>query len=234
MSEVRRDADGRQADLASLLEPYRPLHVRYAAEELICREGTFAAGLQWIVQGLVLETDRSAEGSSVESPPELLLPGDVLGGEILIPGSEERHRTTCRALTEVGLIFLERASLDRALERGPNLAGLLAGHFAARHDRSRRARARLGLSPASRLTVTLRELEPLCTPTPGGAELVLPEAIDLRVLGEVAGLSPAQMRRCLSHVAALREVSGHVTFQPRADLEDSDALESRGLRASLR
>jgi CRP-like cAMP-binding protein len=234
MNEVSRDADRSLVGPSDLLEPYRPLHVRYAAEELICREGAFAAGLQWIARGLVLETDRSAQGDSLESPPDLLLPGDILGVEILIPGAEERHRTTCRALTEVSLVFLDRASLDRALERDQKFARVLIGHLAARHDRSRRARARLGLGPTSRLAATLLGLQPLCEATRVEAELALPEAIDLRVLGDLAGLSPAQMRRFSPQVAELREVSGRVVFRPVALLAVAEASESRSPRASLR
>ena len=213
MNVAHHDEDIGSAALVDLLEPYRPLHVRYAAEELICRKGTFAAGLQWIAQGLVLETDRQDENGSLEPPPDLLSTGDVLGVELLVAGAEERHRTTCRALTEVSLIFLDRASLDRALERDLQLARVLVGHLAARYVRSRRARASSSLAPASRLAAMLLELSPLCEAARGGAESALPEAIDLRVLGQLCGLSPTRIRRLSAEVGGLRESSGRVVFR---------------------
>lgn len=213
MSMPNQAENAAVSTLAELLEPHRPLHVRYAGGELISREGTFAAGLQWITQGLVMEAEGTAEGGSLSAPPDLLVPGDALGVEILAPNADERHRTTCRALTEVSLIFVDRASLDRALVADAKLAVWLAGHLAERNVRLRRARSRLGLAPAFRLQGTLLELSSICEPVEGEDSLALPEAVDARILGELSGLSPSQMKRLLPDVSQTQDTSGRIVFQ---------------------
>ena len=216
--------------LADLLGAYRPLHVRYAAEELICREGTFAAGLQWISQGLVLETEGGSARGQMDAPPDLLSPGDLMGIEILLPALEERHRTSCRALTEVSLLFLDRASFERAMVEDSRFSALLVRHLATRCFRLRRARARQLLGPATRLAATLLDVAPACEPVEGEESLALPEAIDARILGELSRLSPAQMRRALRELPGLRTDGGQMVFSPR-DLAQ-DALRLREGEAS--
>lgn len=208
--------------LTDLLGAYRPLHVRYAAEELICREGAFAAGLQWITQGLVLETEGGSARGQSDTPSDLLSQGDLLGIEILLPALEERHRTSCRALTEVSLLFLDRASLERALAEDSRFSALLVGHLATRCFRLRRARARRLLDPVARLAATLLDVTPTCQPVEGEESLALPEAIDARMLGELSGLSPTQMRRALRELPGLRtEDSGQMLFSPRDLAQDA-------------
>jgi CRP-like cAMP-binding protein len=218
--------------LTDLLGAYRPLHVRYAAEELICREGAFAAGLQWITQGLVLETEGGSARGQSDAPPDLLSQGDLMGIEILLPALEERHRTSCRALTEVSLLFLDRASLERALAEDCRFSALLVGHLATRCFRLRRARARQVLDPVSRLAATLLDVTPTCQPVEGEESLALPEVIDVRMLGELSGLSPTQMRRALRELPGLRTDGGQMVFNPR-DLAQ-DALLLREGEASER
>jgi len=218
--------------LTGLLEAYRPLHVRYAAEELICREGAFAAGLQWITQGLVLETGGGSSQGQPNAAPDLLSQGDLMGIEVLLPSSEERHRTSCRALTEVGLLFLDRASSERALAEDSRFSAALVAHLATRYFRLRRARSRQVLDPVARLAATLLDAAPACAPIEGEDSLALPEAIDARVLGELSGLSPVQMRRALRELPGLRTAGGQMVFTPR-DLAQ-DALLVRDGEASER
>jgi CRP-like cAMP-binding protein len=206
--------------LTDFLGAYRPLLVRYAAEELICREGTFAAGLQWITQGLVLETEGAGTRGHPSAAPDLLIPGDLLGIEILLPSSEERHRTSCRALSEVTLLFLDRASSERALADDSRFSIALVGHLATRYSRLRQARARQALDPVARLASTLLDVVPVCLPVEGEETLRLPEAIDTRVLGELSGLSPAQMKRALHEVHGLRTDAGQTMFSPHELLKD--------------
>ncbi len=214
-------ADG----VTSLLAAYSPLHVRYAAEELICREGTFAAGLQWITQGFALETEGGRPRGQPSASPDLLRPGDVMGIEILLPSLEERHHTSCRALTEVSLLFLDRASLERALAEDSRFSVLLIGHLAVRYSRLRRARARQVLDPVARLAATLLELTPTCQPVEGEEALAVPEAIDVRILGELSGLSPAQMRRTLRDLPGLRTDGEQMTFSPLDLAQDALPLQ---------
>ncbi len=223
MSVLSQEAFPCPDGLAELLGDYHPLHVRYAAEELICREGTFAAGLQWITQGLVLETQGGSPRGQPNAAPDLLIPGDLLGIEILLLSSEERHHSSCRALTEVSLLFLDRATAERALAEDPRFSIELVGHLATRYFRLRRARSRRVLDPVARLASTLLTVVPACLPVEGEELLALPKAIDARVLGELSELSPAQMRRALRELANQQADTGLLSFNPR-DLERDVSL----------
>jgi hypothetical protein len=97
-----------------------------------------------------------------------------------------------------------------------------------RHVRLRRARSRLRLDPASRLQAMLLDLCPVCELVEGENALALPEAIDARILGELSGLSPAQMKRLLPEVTQTRDPSGRIVFRP--DEFPTAANESRELR----
>jgi CRP-like cAMP-binding protein len=225
--EARFDVD----ELLRLVASHRPLQVRYAADELICRQGSFAAGLQWVAQGLVLEFGGDSGKGALAAAVDFLLPGDALGIEILIPGAEERHRTTCRALTEVTLVFIDRESLDRALDQDPGFASLLVAHLASRYDRLRHARLRRGWTPTARLEATLLDLRPICE-SMGDSRFALPAAIDSRVLADLSGISPAQMRRVLD-VVELDHASGRLFFHMEAPSCTPESPEARKLRASL-
>jgi len=155
-----------------------------------------------------------------------------MGIEILLPALEERHRTSCRALTEVSLLFLDRASLEQALAEDCRFSASLVGQLATRYFRLRRARARQAMDPVARLAATLLDVTPTCHPVEGEESLALPQAIDVRMLGELSGLSPTQMRRALRELPGLRTDGGQMVFNPR-DLAQ-DALLLREGEASER
>lgn len=206
--------DARSA--ASLFESLQPLRVRYARDELICREGSFAAGLQIITQGYVIETTGDTGQRRSAGSAELLGPGDLIGLVALLPQSEDLHRVSCRSLTEVQLLFLDRATVDRTVAEDPNLASTLLAQLSARHFRVKRALARAHLPPTARLCATLLDAATMCASEPGQGVVSFPPEMDLRALGDLAGLSPAQARRATQRLPGIWTTRGQVTVRPAA------------------
>lgn len=210
------------------------MHVRYARGELICREGTFVAGLQLITQGLVLETCGETAQRILGRAAELLGDGDIIGLETVLSVPEELSLSSYRALTEVHLLFVDRTALDEALANDPRLAMTLIGTLSARHFRLRNALLRSSLPPAARLRSALLDAASISrAPTAEENPVRLPPEIDLRVLGDLARLSPAQVRRGIQELPGVWAQDGQLTlsfgelsaWRPTPDLaEPSEGL----------
>ncbi len=214
MTSPRRPATAGQIDpVAELLEELSPLHVRYAPGELICREGTFVAGIQLITQGLVVETCGETTQRSAGGAIELLGAGDVIGVEAVLSVPEDLYLSSDRSLTEVHLLFVDRPALDEALANDPHLAATLIGSLSMRHFRLRSALLRSSLSPTARLRSAL--LDAASIRGVAAAEdrpMSLPPEIDLRVLGDLARLSPTQVRRGIQEFPSVQIQDGQITF----------------------
>ena len=207
------EAVGRGRQAASLLLALSPLHVRYARDELLCREGTFVAGLQLITEGIVLETSGDATPRGGSRAAELLGPGDAIGLEVTLSVPEELSFSSYRALTEVHLLFVDRPALDEALRSDARLAVTLIGSLSARHFRLRDALARSSLPPTSRLRSALLDAASVCGATAAEETLAaLPPEIDLRVLGDLARLSPTQVRRGIQELTGVQAQNGQIAL----------------------
>lgn len=211
-SVVRRTAAEEADSLQALLDALSPLHVCYAEGELLCREGTFVAGLQLITEGLVLETSGDPSVRGVSRGAELLGVGDVIGLETVLPRPVETSLSSQRTLSEVHLVFVDRGTLDEALRESASLAVALLRSLSLRHFRLRRALARGSLPPTGRLHSALLEAATVCGAASGEGPVRLPPEIDLRVMGDLARLSPAQVRRGVQELPGVAVKSGRFTF----------------------
>jgi CRP-like cAMP-binding protein len=214
MTSPRSGAAAEQGKpIADLLEGLSPLHVRYARSELICREGTFVAGLQLITQGLVVETCGETAQRVVGRVAELLGGGDIIGLEAVLPIPEDLYLSSYHSLTEVQLLFVDRTALDEALANDPYLAATLIGALSIRHFRLRNALLRSALSPTARLRSALLDAASISGVAAAEEKPVsLPPEIDLRVLGDLARLSPTQVRRGIQELPGVQARDGQITL----------------------
>lgn len=177
-------------------EPHAPFHIRYAAGELIHQSGTFAAGVTWIASGIVQEScgRETSEGTTVSEP---LGPGDLLGIEILLPGTASLHYGSARAVTDVQLSFLERSAFESAMATDLQLRTYVLQCMAERVF-SLKQSFRVAADPLEirlqRLIAVLAEKNHL-DPTVGAA--ALPPEIDRRVLAEFLSVSTRRISRAL-------------------------------------
>lgn len=204
-------AAGQANPVAELLEELSPLHVRYARGELICREGTFVAGLQLITQGLVMETCGETAQRAAGGAAELLGAGDVIGPEAVLSVPEELYLSSYRSLTEVHLLFVDQTALNEALANDRHLAATLIGSLSMRHFRLRNALLRSSLAPTARLRSALLDAASISGVTAAEERPVsLPPEIDLRVLGDLARLSPTQVRRGIQELPGVQAQDGQI------------------------
>jgi len=189
----------RTTDRSGLLDPFaghQPLHVRYAAGELITHVGSYAAGVYSIRNGLIQEiTPARLPTPDDGGVIELLGPGDLLGLEPFLPVAQELHLSSSRALTETRLSFLERSALLAAIERDEDLRTWIIGHLAERLYRTRTDASARSASAVERLRVLLVRLGSAWAPASESA--ILPEEIDRRVLSGLLGVSTSRISQAL-------------------------------------
>ncbi len=164
---------------------HEPLHIRYAPNELIFQTGTYAAGVYLVTEGIVHESyvDAVAGGDPVSTG--LHGPASLIGVEMHLPGGEPLHRSSCRAVSQVSLSFLEQSDFEAAIETDEKLRFLLMSHYARRGLLLTRAVWRSQLGPADRVQTLLQDLAFLGRPTDGG-RVVLPKEIDLHRVAELS------------------------------------------------
>ena len=188
-------------------EAYGPFHIRYAAGELIHQSGTFAAGATWIASGIVQEScgKETAEDTTVAEP---LGPGDLLGIEILLPGTASLHYGSARAVTDVQLSFLERSAFEAAMADDLQLRSYVLQCLAQRVF-SLKQSFRVAADPLEirlqRLIAILAEKNGL---DPAGAEATLPPEVDRRVLAEFLSVSTRRVSRALDTLGLTWSDSG--------------------------
>jgi len=178
---------------------HEPLHIRYAPDELIFQAGTYAAGVYLVVEGIVHESyvDAIAGGDPVSTG--LYGPVSLIGVEMYLPGGEHLHRSSCRAVSQVSLSFLEQNDFEAALEMDEALQSLLMAHYAQRGLLLARAVWRSQLDPAGRVQALLQDLACLGRPI-DGSRVALPKEIDLH---RVADLSYITYRKAKQLCRAL-------------------------------
>ena len=174
----------------------RPLHVRYARDELICQSGSYAAGLYLIQYGLVDESTQDPRVPSDVVQHNLLSGNDLIGLEILLEPKEDLYQTSCRALTDTELLFVERATFAEALAQDYDLNRYVLAALAARHFALQRSTWRQSAPPRERLCSLLLDVVASVgrrNERDDGTYL-LPAAINQRMLSQLANLSLRQLR----------------------------------------
>ena len=190
-------------------EPHGPFRIRYAAGELIHQSGTFAAGATWIASGIVQEScgKENAEGTTVSEP---LGPGDLLGIEILLPGTAALHCGSARAVTDVQLSFLERSAFESAMEDDLRLRSYVLERMAERVFSLKRS-LRVAADPLEvRLQRLLSILAEKSDLDPTSGETALPPEIDRRVLAEFLSVSTRRVSRALDVLGLTWTVDGNL------------------------
>ncbi len=180
------------------------LRVRYAAGELICRVGTYAAGLHWIIDGVVLETTNHDSQQGRPACSEVLMAGDIIGLEVLLPCPQELYTGSCHALSDVELVFAERKAVLAAMSEDAPFSRALSGYLATRVFSLRRAVHQRSLPAREHVHALLSSLAERMGAHPG--VVTLPREIDLRVLGELSGRTPTAVRRAMAGIPGVREV----------------------------
>jgi CRP-like cAMP-binding protein len=191
-AKTRRCAPPTQGE--ALFADHQPLRVRYAKDELICRTGSYVAGIYVIASGLVdeiVQDPRLASGSEHHS---LLGPGALIGLEILLDPREERHQTSCRALADTELLFIERNAFAATLDRDPEFRRFVESALAARHFALLRGLWRLISSPQDRIRSLLLDLTLHATSQDDNEAIALTREIDCRLLSQLTSLSLRQLR----------------------------------------
>ena len=190
-------------------ETHGPFRIRYAAGELIHQSGTFAAGATWIGSGIVQEScgKENTEGTAVSEP---LGPGDLLGIEILLPGTAALHYGSARAVTDVQLSFLERSAFETAMQENLKLRSYVLERMAERVFSLKRS-FRVAADPLEiRLQRLLCVLAEKCGLDPTSGEMELPPEIDRRVLAEFLSVSTRRISRALDGLGLAWSVDGNL------------------------
>ncbi|MFC2099677.1 Crp/Fnr family transcriptional regulator [Candidatus Bipolaricaulota bacterium] len=180
-------------DIEHVFARCEPLRIRYAPDELICQSGCYAAGVYLLTSGIVLESyvDRTSRAGDVATG--LLGVGDLIGTELLLAGQARLHQTSCRALSDVSLTFLERSAFEAAVEAHDPLRRFLAAHLAERGLRLTRTLWRSQLAPEERLCALLLDLVLFAESADG--MITLPRELDHRLLATLAHLPLRRARQ---------------------------------------
>ncbi len=191
-----RDHTEERSVLEDMFAAHRPLHVRYAAGELVTQIGSYAAGVYFVQEGLVQESSPVCPVDKEESAVvEVLGPGELLGLEPLLPWGQELYVSSSRALTETCLSFIERSALATACENDQALDRQIQGYLVGRLYRARDA-ASLRFAPVTeRLRFLLLRLAEACAPA--AESVVLPAEIDRRAIAGILGVAASRVTRGL-------------------------------------
>ena len=190
-----------------LFAPHGALSVRYARNELICQRGSYAAGVYMIESGLVSESMPLPDDTDTV-PYAILGPTDLIGLEVLLPGDSELHLTSCRAVVDTRLSFLERNALLSALKSDEQLRRFVLESVTGRLYALAGSLRQRNAAPNERLCSLLLDLAVKHGEPSESESVSLPRSIDRRLLAELSGLSASQFRRAWDTLPALGEASG--------------------------
>ena len=205
-----------QQECEDLFTRHGPLSVRYARNELICQQGSYAAGVYMIESGLVSESLPLPDDIDTV-PYSILGPTDLIGLEILLPGDSELHLTSCRAVVDTRLSFLERNALLSALGTDEQLCRFVLGSVTERLFALAGSLRQRNASPDQRLCSLLLDLTATHGEPSESESVSLPHSINRRLLAELSGLSASQFRRAWDTLPALGGASRRegISFSPQ-------------------
>jgi CRP-like cAMP-binding protein len=195
---------------------YEPLQVRYNPAELIYQRGGFVAGMHLVISGIAKEEHPDRGHGQPPIAVGLLGPGSLLDVEVLHSRGEELHQTSCRALTAVTLLFLERSAFFRAVTESRFLRCALDQHVAERRLGLLQLLRRSQLPDEVRLQDTLLDLLRFGEPASGGL-VALPPEFDLHLVAHLAYLPSRKIRDLLNRSPGGRiEDGGRLLLNPEA------------------
>ncbi|MBU0596318.1 hypothetical protein KJ567_06515, partial [Candidatus Bipolaricaulota bacterium] len=119
--------------------------------------------------------------------------GDLIGTELLLADQARLHRTSCRALSDVSLTFLERSAFETAVEAHDPLRRFLITHLAERGFRMTQTLWRSQLAPEQRLCALLLDLARFGESTDGAT--TLPRELNHRLLAVLTRLPLRRVRQ---------------------------------------
>jgi len=211
--------------LEAIFASYRPFDIRYAADELICQSGSYAAGIYLVTDGIAIESyvDREAE----VVPTDLLGAGDLIGFELLAPDGGPLHCTSCRAVSGVRLAFLERSAFDAAMDDHPALSAFVTAHLAGRALRGIRALWRARLAPSTRVQDLIADLSRFGVPTEDG--VALPPELDIRLIADLTALSKRRVKDAIESMPEIASRGDRLVIRqdPRRSCELEGLLDDR-------
>lgn len=186
------------------------LHIRYEPNELICQRGSYVAGIQLVLSGVASEFLQMPNES--RSRPDLLGSGDLIGIEVLAETASETSGSACAAITGVELLFFERRAFNRQLLRNPALSLRILRYLAYRHMRLQGS-VRHVCSDLEALGQLLLRLDDLCADSDQPELVMLPEAIELRTLQQLAGLTGRRFRSAWDAIDTLDIIDSRIAFR---------------------
>ena len=145
--------------------------------------------------------------------PDLLTSGDLIGSEFLLPNDDRLHRTSCRAVSTVSLLFLERSAFETAVEAHDVLRRFLTVHLAERSFSLIRVLWRSRLRSVERINALLLDLVPVGKPTADG-HIALPAEIDLRLLAGLSHLSRRKASQACQSLPGVEWDNGQLVLSP--------------------
>jgi CRP-like cAMP-binding protein len=200
-------------DLESVFAQHEPLRVRYERNELICQVDSYVAGVYLVTSGIVQESYRAPGTREGDVSLGLLGSGSLIGLEHQQLDGGQLHRSTCRAVSQVQLLFLERAAFSAAIEEHALLREFLTAHLAERCFAAARALWRSRLDRQTRFATLLLDLIPFGLRQSDDG-IAMPEEIDLRLLAAMAHTTPRQARRVLAALPGVKWVEERLVYTP--------------------
>jgi CRP-like cAMP-binding protein len=201
-------------DAADVLAAHHPLLVRFPRDELISQTGTYAAGVYLITSGIVREAYCSPGEPSPMVDCGLLGPNELVGWEVLLPQDNELHVTSCRAVSEARLAFLERNAFAAAMRNDESLRCFVLEAFALRRLAALNTLWRRGAESSDRLCSLLLELATKFGSPSEDGQVTLPSEIDRRIIADLIGLSVRQLRKAWSDLPDLDSADDQLLYSP--------------------
>lgn len=190
---------------------FSPLKIRYPSGELIYQTESYAAGIYFIVDGLVVEYAPRRVTSTLPQLMELLGPGDVIGLDALLERHGRLHLGSARALTEVELRFFERQAFLQMLADEPLLCRKCLDYLNHRLYTLKQAVAYpTDARCEERLCRLLIELAERFGKQQNEGEVLLPPGISADCLPELLGVSRRRGKRALSNLPQVRQTENRI------------------------
>ena len=192
-----------------IFHSYHPLTISYAPGEMICQVGSYVAGIQLIVQGVVSDMVLTPDGVPRDS--DILGTGDLIGLEILERYSDGLSISLCRALTAVELLFIEKSQLESALDDNLALQQTFLRYAVSKFVLTRKD-PRQRPPVEAQLCHLLLRLGEACGLLVDDSDITLPAEITVRTLGELLCISSRQLRHARRAIESLEICESGIQF----------------------